>query len=343
MLLRKLPFIIFLFIIVIASHSHAKSIEVYFSFREAFGTVLPDNSGNSNNARIKGNPMVVAGKLGKAMQFDGVDDALRLSHKDDYYLGKDNSYSLLFWINYPPRGIQQIVIEKPGDVSPFRIEIQPDNKISFSISDGTNSPKAIIDNVSGDWHHCCLVRDVSNDRIYMYLDGNLSAEVEDTTESEINNKTEIYIGFGEGIYFQGMLDEFAMYDRALTKDEVKKAAKGTIPDIYRESSLRRFEIISTIALPFTAIHGYLVVRGIEMARKGKVAPKFGESDWLLAGGLALTFSGLVGLWDYLHTHNDDILELPNLSEPQESYSVIGVQNFQRSTDGVALASLSMKF
>ena len=341
MSLGRLSLIILLFAIFV-SYSHAKSIEIYYPFGDVFGNVLRDHSGNGNNAFVKGTPTIVSGRFGKALQFDGVDDVIISPHKDTYYLGKDNSYTISFWIKYAPRGIQQLIIEKPGDVSPFKIEIQPDNKLCFTISDGTKSPKVVINDISGKWHHCCFVRDVKNDRLYIYLDGNLSAEAEDTTESEINNKSDIIMGAGGTATFQGTLDEFAMYDRVFTKDEVKKSAKGNLPEIYRESSLRRFEIISTISVPFTAIHSYLVVRGIEMAKQGKVAPKFSESDWLLAGGLTVTFSSLVGLWDYLSTHNDDILELPNLSE-QEKYTMSEPLKFQHPTDGVALASLSMKF
>lgn len=333
MLFRKLSFILIL-IFVISASSFAKSVEVYFPFGDLFGNVLRDYSGDSNNAYIKGNPIIVLGRFGKGLQFDGVDDIIILPHKDKYYLGKSNSYSISFWINYLPSGSNKVIVSKPGDISPFKIEILPDNKISFTISDGTKFPNLTISDISKKWHHCCFVRDVKDDRIYVYLDGNLSAEIEDTTEAEINNKADIIIG-----NFQGIIDEFAMYDRALTKDEIKKAAKGSIPDIYRESSLRRFEIISTISTPFTAIHGYLVVRGIEMTRQKKVAPKFTESDWLLAGGLTFTFASLIGFWDYLHTHNDDILELPNLSD-QERYSMIDTPY---SADGIRLAYLSMKF
>ncbi|HGJ67391.1 TPA: LamG domain-containing protein [bacterium] len=333
---------IFLFFTLI-SYSQAKSVEVYFPFGDILGTILRDHSGNSNSAYIKGNPIIVSGRFGKALQFDGVDDFIILPHKDKYYLGKSNSYSLTLWIRHNPNGKQQIIIQKLDSSYPFKVEIQPDNKLSFSISDGTNTPKVSIDNISEKWHHCCFVRDVSNDRLYIYLDGKLSAEVEDTTEAEINNKSDITISVFGDAGFQGIIDEFALYDRVLTKDEIKKASKGSIPDIYRESSLRRFEIISTISLPFTAIHGYLVVRGIEMARRGKVAPRFSDANWLLAGGLAVTFSGLIGYWDYLHTHNDDILDLPNLSEQPEPYSTFNIPSSKNQMDGISLASLSMKF
>jgi len=77
---------------------------------------------------------------------------------------------------------------------------------------------------------------------------------------------------------------------------------------YHESALRRFEIVFTISLPFTALHSYLAVRGVGMIRQKKVAPKLEKGDWNAVGGLTILFSGFVGFWDWLHTRDEDISE-----------------------------------
>ena len=81
------------------------------------------------------------------------------------------------------------------------------------------------------------------------------------------------------------------------------------PVKYSESALRRFEIIFTSSIPFTALHGYMTVRGVEMIRQNKIAPSFSRSDWNSVGGLTLLFSGLVAFWDYMHTRKADIRDL----------------------------------
>jgi hypothetical protein len=75
---------------------------------------------------------------------------------------------------------------------------------------------------------------------------------------------------------------------------------------YHESALRRFEIVFTISIPFTTIHSYLAVRGVEMVRQGKISPKLSGVHWKSIGGLAVLFSGFVATWDYLHTRGEDI-------------------------------------
>ncbi|MBC8468670.1 MAG: hypothetical protein H8D56_04295, partial [Planctomycetes bacterium] len=45
---------------------------------EDVGTDVPDDSANSHTANLVGNPQVVDGLKGKALQFDGVDDGVHI-------------------------------------------------------------------------------------------------------------------------------------------------------------------------------------------------------------------------------------------------------------------------
>jgi len=76
-------------------------------------------------------------------------------------------------------------------------------------------------------------------------------------------------------------------------------------EVYHESALRRFEIVTLVALPFTAIHSFLGVRGIEMIRQKEVAPKLSSTDFRIIGASAASLALLVGFWDWLHTHDKD--------------------------------------
>jgi hypothetical protein len=86
---------------------------------------------------------------------------------------------------------------------------------------------------------------------------------------------------------------------------------------YHESALRRFEIVSLVSLPFTAIHSYLVVRGIRMAQQGNIAPKLEDADYKIIGASAVTFSAFIGFWDWLHTRGEDTSQLLIPKEPKK--------------------------
>ena len=87
------------------------------------------------------------------------------------------------------------------------------------------------------------------------------------------------------------------------------------PADYSESALRRFEIITLSSLPFTAIHSYVVVRGIKMYRENIFAPEMTPSDYRIVGIGAVSLSLFIGVWDWLHTRKVD-RSAPLVPEPK---------------------------
>ena len=86
--------------------------------------------------------------------------------------------------------------------------------------------------------------------------------------------------------------------------------------VYQESTLRRFEIVTIIALPFTAIHSYVGVRGIQMIRQNEFAPELSGTDFRIIGASAASLALLIGFWDWLHTHDKNPSEELIPTSPQ---------------------------
>lgn len=86
---------------------------------------------------------------------------------------------------------------------------------------------------------------------------------------------------------------------------------------YHESALRRFEIVTLSALPFTAVHSYLGVRGIQMIQQNKIAPVLTPKNYRIMGISAVSLSLFIGVWDWLHTRNVDrsAPSIPGLKPP----------------------------
>lgn len=115
---------------------------------------------------------------------------------------------------------------------------------------------------------------------------------------------------------------------------------------YQESALRRFEIITLSSLPFTAIESFLVVRGVEMIKQSKFAPKMSDGDFMAVGALAVGTSCLIGLWDYLHTHDKDTSQprIPKRGKiPGFNPEPIEEKPLLRSSDSLTVALLSTRF
>lgn len=89
----------------------------------------------------------------------------------------------------------------------------------------------------------------------------------------------------------------------------------TEPEVYSESALRRFEIVTLSSLPFTAIHSYGIMRGVKMFRENQFAPELTPADYRIIGIGAASLSLFIGFWDWLHTRNVD-RSAPRVPEPQ---------------------------
>ena len=89
------------------------------------------------------------------------------------------------------------------------------------------------------------------------------------------------------------------------------------PETYHESRWRRFEIITLTSLPFTAIHSFTAIRGIKMVLQNRFAPKLSDQDYQVIGICTITYSVLIGLWDWYSTRDGDASELliPEIQSP----------------------------
>ncbi len=94
-------------------------------------------------------------------------------------------------------------------------------------------------------------------------------------------------------------------------------------EIVGESAIRRFEIVTLTALPFTAIHSFLIVKGVRVASEGSIAADVDGADWNYVGLGAATLAIGIGVYDYLRMRgkdrNEQLLPSPpppvNLLEP----------------------------
>lgn len=76
------------------------------------------------------------------------------------------------------------------------------------------------------WHHLAAVR--SGNRLKLYVDGELAGESPSSQPSllDVSNRQPLKIGFGSHDYFNGCLSDLRIYSRALTPNEITKAAQA---------------------------------------------------------------------------------------------------------------------
>jgi hypothetical protein len=112
-------------------------------------------------------------------------------------------------------------------------------------------------------------------------------------------------------------------------------------EIAGESAIRRFEIVTLTALPFTAIHSFLIVKAVRVASEGSIAADVDGSDWNYVGLGAATLAIGIGMYDYLRMRGKDRNEqlLPSPPPPANLMEPVG----RAPRWSVPLASFSVTF
>ena len=212
----------------------------HWKFDEGSGTSVADSSSNSNTGTLTnmtGNEWTT-GPVGGALNFDGVDDYVLVSH--DSSLNATSALSVAFWIK--TTNSQQHVVSKSlahsgseADDS-FGLRIHSDGAPAIQISNGTDVPmlyssQAITD---GAWHHVAYVFDRPTSKFY--IDGAYDGSGSYTSfDYDLHITTEdVYIGASDTVNFSGgpynfldgSLDDLRIYDSALTAAQIQALANG---------------------------------------------------------------------------------------------------------------------
>ncbi|MCH8219016.1 MAG: hypothetical protein IH892_19835, partial [Planctomycetes bacterium] len=206
-----------------------------------------------NDGTIQGDPIVVAGRVGDALEFDG-DDSVDIVGTDSLNFAGKNEFTVTVWVNAasddPVQGVVAgccgtIVAQR--DVSGWALRYDGRNagqEMEFIVQPGWQGDGGFgaLGFAAGQWHHLAGV--VDNDRLLLYLDGALEKEMA-YAGPMAGGGTETEIGHATDGGFIGLIDEVAIYDRALSAEEVEQnfEAKGLIPSEQAADPLPGDEVV----------------------------------------------------------------------------------------------------
>ncbi|MCA9402288.1 MAG: DUF2341 domain-containing protein [Candidatus Omnitrophica bacterium] len=213
----------------------------YWKFDDT-ATSSADSSGYGHTGSWSGNPTpstdrpLLKMRNRYSLDFNGSTDFINAGDQD-IYRGLDE-LTLSVWVKQSATGPNQAVIGHWGNTTPrdsrkFLIRINDGDIQGFVFTTepaqegGTFSTTDLTD----DWHHLALTWDGSTLR--MYIDGAVSGTtfsgsgaLNDTSQNNF------YIGNdegGSGTFFNGLLDDVRVYNRALTAVEIGRLAEGRHP------------------------------------------------------------------------------------------------------------------
>jgi len=244
---KKMTFLLAFFIFLmglttsIVSQDLENGLIGYWSLNEGSDTITADISGNGFDGIINVETNWVEGKFGSALKFDE-DDYVNLGNDGYFELGASD-FTISAWIKTPGPSDQATIFAKGGDGkfgiryhliiqdSVMRIIMDNDDP---PVGDGKKDPMGDIKVCDNEWHLIVGYRDGGTLRVYVdgLEDEVLSARDRatfDPSYSVVNTIHGAYIGaitengdpaFPLVKFFQGVIDDVALWDRALTLSEI---------------------------------------------------------------------------------------------------------------------------
>lgn len=147
-------------------------------------------------------------------EFDGVGDYIQASSSSSLSIG--GSVTITAWIRKDTTGTFGAVLAKRGSATTnYQLLVRNTNVLSFyQGSSVINDTTALIANT---WYHIAIV--ATSGSTDFYINGNLSSSQSGSTITASSD--DLYIGqVLSGSYWDGYMDEIAIFDRALNSTEI---------------------------------------------------------------------------------------------------------------------------
>jgi len=197
----------------------------YWTFDESW---YPGKDNLYGNAATVSGATFTTGKVGGALDFDGVDDYVRLPANADTSLENDAS-TLLVWMNirsFGPNGYASAYSSGTGATlqGSVNINIRAEG-LSVDIGNGSgidayHFPAAVKFNR---WYHFAVIINHNDNTIKAYINGSLLDTLAFTAFAPDNPSPRLgsnQLTGNPGDCFDGIMDEVAIYNRALSNEEI---------------------------------------------------------------------------------------------------------------------------
>ncbi|MEO2005559.1 MAG: LamG domain-containing protein [Candidatus Poribacteria bacterium] len=195
---------------------------VYLRMDDIAGDVVVDASGNGRDGVVTGAADVVAGKMGSALS---VADADEIVIADDPALDGMDALTIEMWVWMETQQATGL-IEKGKDWGvnmSYLVQPWSDGNIYFGIHEtASRAITAPGDFPLSEWYHLAAVFDGGNLRLY--IDGELKSEAPSVVDAVPDTEDPVQIGNR----FTGLMDDFVLYDRALTAEEIAMDMSGAV-------------------------------------------------------------------------------------------------------------------
>ncbi|MBN1804407.1 MAG: hypothetical protein JW837_04090, partial [Sedimentisphaerales bacterium] len=213
----------------------------YWEFDDGAGNIALDSSGNGYDGTLQGDPRWINGMTGSgALSFDGSDGLVEIKHNES--LNMTDNLTITAWVNVNDLNNYYFLVCKqpsgtaadnyPGNYE-FRTEVNS-GSIQFGHQETEGQVYTFYTSeasiTAGQWYHVA-VSFTKAETVEFYIDGVSAGSSEQSTNFGILNDEPVRIGGRKDGYsfFNGILDDIRLYDRALSAVQIRKLYNGNPP------------------------------------------------------------------------------------------------------------------
>jgi hypothetical protein len=189
---------------------------------------IDDSSGNKLNGTLSNGAAFVDGMagLGKALSFDGTDDYATLPIGN--LLSTLSDTTIAMWANYSGSGGAWQRMFDFGSGTSVYLFLTPNmasNQMRVALRTAAVGEQIITDGaLATGWHHVAVTIDSATMTMKLYVDGNLKASgATRLLPKDMGVTTQNWLAksqYSADAYYKGALDDFRIYNKALSKGEV---------------------------------------------------------------------------------------------------------------------------
>ncbi|MFD4628793.1 exo-alpha-sialidase [Streptomyces sp. NPDC058284] len=226
----------------------ARFTEEWLKPRRGPDPTTRDRAPGARPAAVLGGADTTEGRFGRAIAFDGTDDAVRLPFRQQLPL-YTRDFTASLWFRYSATTGEQPLLWMGGigtNQPQVWLRGEPaSNRVTGLITtrDGATPPKSASVRTSsayndGEWHHIALRRGAGS--LTLFLDGAQVGAVADVPGSVSRNSPfGVHVGqrLDSRAHFTGAIDEVAVYKRALEDSEIESLGTGDAP-VTRDTVVR---------------------------------------------------------------------------------------------------------
>ncbi|MBD3182219.1 hypothetical protein GF312_08000 [Candidatus Poribacteria bacterium] len=208
------------FIVSLSNAIQDENMVALYLFDDENGDEVIDLSGNENHGTFQGDIKRVNGIFGGGLEFNGVDTFVEIPDSESLML--TNALTIAMWINlksYSTAGGTGVTKE-----TSYKAGTRSDKKMMFRATTaggawGDNVAASESDVPLNEWHHVAATYDADSGDALIYLDG--KEDRRSSFSGEITSNTSVlWLGRGQNPFFEGIYDEVAIWNVALSEAEI---------------------------------------------------------------------------------------------------------------------------